>query len=428
MKQYFNHLVLFIVCAFPLFVAAAGEYTPRDVEHIFIDEQGEGTNTYEVLVMLETGRLFRLDTVTYQDTRYQLFEDISRLINRDRNFKSFDDEDIADLIWGIAPFNTSEITKIETQFNAQEVDVILSFNTGDTAWYSRELGETRFSSSAEVTKFIADIINAAEELEGEVSTTQVITLHEAPYTGLDYFAPQIDTVVATYDHEKQNFTVEVSFANEEVRSFEMGFKDTKAQLVQDITASINELYVEYEDARFETVEVEPLVDWKKLPWMIDDIESIEVAKDVSMDGTLEFTVRTRLSNDLVGVIKLNKVFSGDEHNTEVVAIAAVEALEENELFVHDFNVSLVQRIIIDSLDEEDRDEYNINEVTTEDDESLSEEESAENSIDEATDVTEEVADPALELTEQQMIDLLVAIIIQYVLENGMDIDLSTLTS
>lgn len=434
MKTYFRYSFVAIFCLVPFFASAVTVYQPRNVQNIFIDEQATA-KTYEVLVMLDSGRLYRLDTVTYDGTRYRLFEDISQIINNHKSFTNFDDEDIAELIWGIAPFSVSEVTGIETRFTEQEVDVILSFGTGDTAWYSQELGETRFSSSVEVTQYITDIINAAEELEGEITTAQVVTLHDEPYTGLSYFAPQIDGVVATYDSEEESFGVEVTFGNSEVRNFTLGFKDTKEQLIQDITASINELYVEYEDARFEVAEVEPLVTWKKLPWMIDDIESIEVAKDVSMDGTLEFTVRTRLSNDLVGVIKLNKVFSGDEHNTEVVAIAAVEALEENELFVHDFNVSLVQRIIIDSIPEEDQDEYDTHTSESSSETDTTEESPVEDTLEESVDTdetaeeaaadTDEVSSPA---SEQEMIDLLVAIIIQYVLENGLDVDLSVLTS
>lgn len=440
MKTYLQ-LITSCLCvlAAPMLVSAADEYGPRDVEHIFIDEQGD-TQTYDVLVMLESGRLYRLDTVTYDDTRYQLYEDISDLINDHRDFRSFDDEDIADLIWGIAPFNVSEITNIETEFSEEEVDVILSFNTGDTAWYSRELGEQRFSSSVEVTQFLVDIINSTEELEGEITTAEVVTLHEEPYTGLSYFAPELEGVVARYEDDDEAFLVEVRFANEEVRSFQLEYKDTKAQLIQDITLTINELYVEYEDARFDSDEVESVITWQSVPWMIDDIESITASKDVAMDGTIEFTVRSRLSSGLVGVITLNKVYKSDQYNIESLALKATEALEENELFAHDFNVSLVQEIIVDSIPEEDRELYGLDgggsseadEDESQEDESAASEEDEEEESSQEEDEDESEADESTDeyssLSEQEIIDLLTALIIQYVLANGMDVDLSALTS
>lgn len=392
---------------------AASYYYPEDVQNVFLNDQGD--DEFEVLVQLESGHLYRMDTVSFTSSRYQLFEDISDLINSHRDFRGFDDEDMADLVWGVTPFNANEITDVKTRFEEGELTIILSFATGDEFRTKKTLAN-RFSSSVEVTQFVTDAINEIEEIEGQITTAEVVVMHEEPYTGLSYFAPYIDAIVIVYNQEEKNFTVTATFGSEEVRQFALDYKDTKEQLIQDTTAIINDVYVEYEDAKFVTGDVSSKVTWQGVPWMIDDIERITVVDNTAASGTMAFTVRARLSNDLVGVIEMNRLYGGEVRDLNQVSISATEALEEHELFVHDFNVALVYDILVESLDEDGREYYGISPGGYEEGEEGY-------GTDQDDEEEEEIENGEV---SQEMIDLLIAIIIQYVLENGLDIDLSGL--
>ena len=407
-----KHFILWGFFVLPFVVTATS--SPGEVKHIFLDEVGE--NTFEVLVELKTGRLYRMDEVSFTSSRYQLFEDIANLINEHRDFIGFDDEDVSTLVWGITPFTVDEIIDIDTDFIEGELTVILSFETGDIVRVTRTL-TNRFSSSVEVTTFVTETINNIAELEGDIETTRVVVLHEEPYTGLSYFAPFIEEIIVKYDVTTKNFTVTVNFGNDEVREFDLDYKDTKEQLIQDITSIINDVYVEYEDARFETIDVLSKVNWEGVPWMIDDIESITVVDNVDESGTLEFTIRAQLSGGLVGVVTLNKVFNENQSNLNLVSVAATEVLEDNELFVHDFNVSLVYEALVRSLDEAGLQYYGI--VLTqpsEDEEDISEDQEEINPP-----VTSDQSESEV---SQAVLQLLLQLIIQHIQENNLDVDLS----
>lgn len=428
MKYILYSALVYSVLAIGLPMVAWGTsyHYPSQVKHIFLNDLGG--QSFEVIVELKTGRLYRMDSVQFISSRYQLFEDVADVINEHRYFRGFDDEDAGELIYGLTPFTVEEITDIQTHFSEKELAVILTFNTGDQERITREL-VGRFSSSVEVTAFVAETINNIEALEGTISTAQVLLLHEEPYTGLSYFAPVVEEIVVGYDSQEQEFMVTAHFGNEEIREFDLAFKDTKEQLVQDITATINEVYVEYEDARFETQDLMPYISYIGVPWMIDDLESIQITDNINASGTLEFTVRARLTNGLVGVITLNKLFSKDQRDLELVALSATEALEENELFVHDFNVSRVYDLIVDSLDEIDLEYYRVDQDTpiaeTEDVDARVSAEDQGLIVTEAQEKKEEKEQGSV-LSEQDMIDLLIAIILQYVAQEEIDFDTSLL--
>ncbi len=426
-------------------------YTPQDVAHIFLDEKADGS--FRIVIKLESGELYRLDPVVwFESTRYRLYEDIANIINDEPNFSDFDDEDVQELLWGIPPFTLDEIVGISTDFTEGEPNegdsmmVILTFNTGDTAKESVSLDGVGFASAKEVTDHVTKVINDMDQFEGEIDPSRVDALHTEEYTGLDYFTPALEVNIV-YDEKEENFNVQVLFAIGEERSFELPFKNTKEEIYTDTTNVINNEYVQYKEAQFSVDEIKARSTFEA-PWMIDEIKEITFKPDVALDGTLQFSIRVSIGGGLVAVIDLHTAYKQSTTDLDAISLAAVEVLETNELFMPHFEQDDVKKLLIESILKEDYPIYGLEDSSDAEDPNSS---AAEPVVDpvidpaETTDPVETVISTpdnttAIEnddsLTEDKPADLvlnkehikalLVALIIAYIEEKGIEVDTRSL--
>lgn len=425
--RYMNKLYKILLTLFfivPTFVLAAPEYTPIDVAYIFLDTQ-DSDNEYKLVIENKDGELHRIkEEVSFTGTRYQLFEDIARVINDHRYFTGFDDDDMTDLVWGIAPFSADEISDIRTRFSQEDngdfLTVYVEFNTGDVGTKKVEVDQT-FTSSADVSSYVANVVNSMDGFkEGEVDTQMVENLHSEAYTGLSYFTPQLDLVEFEYLEEEQRFTVNVQFANmDEDRSFDLAFDVDKEQLIKDATDLINDLYVEYEDAKFNVQKISSHVSWRNTPWMINDIEEIHIASSSDDLVSVEFTVKSRISNTLIGTTILSSTNEElDITNIDALAKEAKKLLEEHQLFAHEFPLSSIRNEIAETNDEfadqvESTSEKSSGDTSSDKEASTQEDDSSSESVDETE-------------NKDALYQLLLIAILEFIAENGLDIDTSDL--
>ncbi|MFW0870994.1 MAG: hypothetical protein ACKKL4_00870 [Patescibacteria group bacterium] len=407
---------LLLAIALPMIAWGATRFIPSDVKYIFLDERGG--DEYRIIVENKKGGLYRMGEVNYSGSRYQLYEDIADEINRHRFYTSFDDDDIGDLLWGLVPFTPEEIADIRSNFSEGKdgdfLTLYIRFTTGDSTSHKVKIDKT-FTSSADVSAFIAQTINDMDKLkEGKIDVAMVQDLHEEAYTGLSYFAPQLNSVVFEYDDEELMFTVKISFANEETREFDLPYKTSKKELVALATEYINDTFVEYDDADFFTNEIQSYTSWKNTPWMIDDIEEIHFATSTDDLISVQFTVKSRLSSTLIGTTILSTDKEVDINNLDALASVATELLEENQLFVHQFDEQAVRKILAKTMGIEIPDK--------EDDSSVSTNDSTDES--EVSGGEEEILTQKDEDEQEKMYALLLMIILQYIIDNNLDIDIS----
>jgi chorismate mutase len=420
--------------ALPFATFAADDFQPSDVGHIFLDEQSE-ENTYKIVIENEDGSLYRLrDEVSFTGSRYQLHEDIAYQINSHRRFAGFDDEDIPGLLWSVAPFAVADITKITTNFTQNDdgdsLTVYAHFQSGNPASRTVSIDQT-FTSSAEVSAYVANVTNGIESLQvGEVSTEMVADLHQGEYTGLSYFTPVVDSVIFNYNEEEQTFKVDVAFQTiDEARSFNIAFNSSKEKLIEEATTLINDLYVEYEDAAFDAAEIRRASAWKNTPWMIDDIEEIQVATSSDEVVTVEFTVKTRLTSDLVGTTILSSSEELDINDPQALAAEAATLLEEHQLFIHQFDADAIEREIVETNEQLEAREELLQEIEEQNNavEIVSDQDNT--PTEESQGNTETTDDTSTENTNQDqdaLYQLLLAAILEYIATNDLDIDTSNL--
>ncbi len=415
-----NHY--FLLAIMMPFFASAALYTPEDTDNVYYVKEG---NDYEIHLFLKNGSFFKFDSVEYKNSRYLLLEETARMINEDRKFTSFDDDDLVYLLDGTVPYTNEDIKSVDVVFTDTEVSIVADFFTGGGFSVTEEY-TTKFITKQQVAEYVVELINKQDGFEGQYTTAQILEQYD-DFEGINYYAPAVTSIEVSYDTTEQLYVADVAFENDAEKKYAIFPKDTQRKLIVDIATRINEFYEDFEEEGGVTPDlVAEMATWKEIPIFADEIQQIVVEK--KDDSNIYIMVGITSDDGFLINTLFQAAFSGDINDAELVALKVADTLDQSTEFGSEFDllrlveITTVGDIDLSQFSTLEGENFAENELT--DTEEVEQEQSTSTTSTSTIDAQPDTVDT--ESSSDDVIAQLIELLIALVVSLNLDIDISAL--